>query len=304
MIRKAAVQAGVVAAFALILWNGYVVFTHVSGMRRIAALTSQSSMIQAEISEVAKDLTDIEAGERAYLITDNSSYLQPYVQAKDRIAGDFTNLRAGLANRGERDRSVESEVESLASSNQPEMEHAINLRKRGYRQRAFKFMASTDTLDAIDKARQSLSSLAMAESNKLASIETDRNAGLGHILKETALLDLGLLALLSGLFLLVQYHGRVLEQKAAQGAQQLASQDFHLAKLMSALSNEARSKTSAIGANAHVLLKEYGGFLPRHGYTCAEQIEEASAQLEQLRQDLIAYSGSGSDAKPVCEAAA
>jgi hypothetical protein len=59
--------------------------------------------------------------------------------------------------------------------------------------------------------------------------------------------------------------------------------DLQLEKMTSALSNQALSKTSAIEAHAHLLLQNYGGFLPRRGHEYAEQIKEASAQMERLR---------------------
>ncbi len=288
MIRKTALQVGVVALLALILWNGYVVVSNVRHIRKIAALTAQSSMIQAEIQGVMKDLTDIETGQRGYLLTDDPSYLEPYTEAKARIAADLANLRAGLGYRGERERSLESQVETMVSSNQSAIEQSITLRKQGYRHRAFKLVASNDAMAYMDKARERLSSLSVVEGNRLAEIETQRSAGLGQVLKQTIVVDIALLALVASLFALVRYHGRVLEEEVAQCVRQLTSHNFRLARLMSALSNEASSKTSAIGANAHLVLQEYGGFLPRHAHQCVEQIEEASTQLEQLRQDLIA----------------
>lgn len=304
MIRKAALALGVAASCALIVWNGYVVVSHVKQMRKIASLTLQSSAIQAEITGVVKDLTDMEAGQRGYLLTDNDSYLQPYTQAQNRITSDFANLRAGLVNRGERERTVESNIESLVNSNQSEMEHSITLRKQGYRHRALKLVASTDSMDNIDKARDLLSSMSTAESSRFTGIETDRSAGLHKILNRTIIASCALLVLATCLFLLVRYHGEVLEKEAARSAQKLASNDFQLAKLMTALSQDAQSKTSTIEANARLLLQEYGGFLPRHAHECAEQIEVASAQLEQLRQDLIANSNSGIDEKEFCQAVA
>jgi hypothetical protein len=35
------------------------------------------------------------------------------------------------------------------------------------------------------------------------------------------------------------------------------------------------------------LLEKYDGFLPPLGYACAQQIKEATAQLEQLRKHLL-----------------
>jgi CHASE3 domain sensor protein len=301
MIRKTTLQVGVLASFALIVWNAYVVVSHVKQMRTIAALTTQSSVIQVGISSLVKNLTDMEAGQRAYLLTNNPSYLQPYSEAKDRIAADFASLRASLANRGEHEQSLESQVESLANSKQAEMEHSIALRRQGYRRRAFKLV---DSSEGMSRAREQLSSLSVSENSRVARIDAGRNAGLREVLKETTIANLSLLALAACLFVLVRYHGRVLEQEAAQNAQQLASHDVQLAKFMSALSSEARSKTSAIEANIRLLLQEYGGFLPRHAHKCAEQIEEASAQLEQLRQDLVSDSRSINDEKAMYQAVA
>ena len=64
MIRKAALQIGVPALLAFIAWNAYLAVNHVKQMQRIAALTLESSMIQADISGVLKDLTDMETGQR------------------------------------------------------------------------------------------------------------------------------------------------------------------------------------------------------------------------------------------------
>jgi len=60
-----------------------------------------------------------------------------------------------------------------------------------------------------------------------------------------------------------------------------------LEKLTSALTNQARSKTSAIEVNARLLLQNYGGFYQSKGHEYAEQIKEASREMEQLRQDLV-----------------
>jgi CHASE3 domain sensor protein len=287
MIRKTALQLGAAALLALILWNGYVAVTHLKQMQKIAALTLQSATIQAKISGVLNDMTDMETGQRGFLLTGNPSYLRPYTQAKDRIAADFASLHAGLVNRGESEQSIESQLESLASSKQAEMEHTIALRQQGYRHRAFKLVDSNEGMEYMDKARELLSSLAGAETSSFAAIETERIASQSKASKEAILANMALLVMAVCLFALVRFDRRVLEQQAAQSAARFASHDFQLSNLMSALSNQARSKTSAIEANARLLLQEYGGFLPRHAHECAEQIEEASVELEQLRQQLV-----------------
>ena len=63
--------------------------------------------------------------------------------------------------------------------------------------------------------------------------------------------------------------------------------DLQLEKLTSALSGQARSNIIAINTNSRLLLENYGGFLPRQGHEYAEQMNEAAAQMERLRQDLV-----------------
>ncbi len=297
MIRKAALQIGAPALLVFMAWNAYLAVNHLKQMQKTAALTLESSIIQAEISGVLKDLTDMETGQRGYLLTGNSSYLQPYTDAKGRIGSDFAGLRAGLANRAESERVLESQLESLANSKQAEMEHSINLRQQGYRHRAFMLVDSNEGMEYMDKARQLLSSLSAAETSSFASFDRERNTSLSKALAETIVANSCLLVLTACLFGLIRYHGRVLEREAAQSRQELEVRDLQLEKLTSALSNQVRSKTSAIEANASLLLQNYGGFLPRQGHEYAEQIREASAQMEQLRRDLVGSPGSNSDEK-------
>jgi hypothetical protein len=151
-------------------------------------------------------------------------------------------------------------------------------------------------MEYMERARGLLSSLSLAEANG-ARLEGERKASLRKALAETIIANLCLLLFTTCLFGLMRYHGQVLEQEAAQSKQELAVRDLQLEKLNFALSNQARSKTWSIEANARLLLENYGGFLPRQGHEYAEQIKEASAQMEQLRQDLVGSPDCRSDAK-------
>jgi len=297
MIRKALLRIAAPALLAFMAWNAYLAVNHLKQMQHIAARTLEGSTMQANISSVLKDLTDMETGQRGYLLTGDPSYLQPYTEAKGRIGTDFADLRAGVANRAESERSQESQLESLAAEKQAEMERTISLRQQGYRHRAFMLVDSNEGMEYMDRARGLLSSLSVAQTNNFDRLERERNTNLSKALVETIVSNLCLVVLTACLFGLVRYHGQVLEQETAESRQALAIRDLQLEKLTFALSNQARSKTSAIEANARLLLDNYGGFLPRQGHEYAEQIKEASIQMEQLRQDLVASPGRNSDDK-------
>ncbi len=79
----------------------------------------------------------METGQRGYLLTGDESYLQPYTDAKSRIESRFAGLRSVLRDRPEQERSLETQLEALASSKEDEMQRTITFRRKGYRHRAF-----------------------------------------------------------------------------------------------------------------------------------------------------------------------
>ncbi len=297
MIRKATLRIGVPALLVCIALNAYLVVDHLRQMQKMAALTLESSMMQASISGVLKDLTDMETGQRGYLLTSDRSYLQPYTAAKDRIETDFSTLRVKLASRTEGERSLESQLESLVKSKQVEMERTIDLRQQGYRHRSFILVDTNEGKDYMDKARSILSSLSSAESINFVRFDTEQTVALRKVLSVTIVTSSGLLVLAACLFGLIRYDGRLLAEETAQSRQQLAVRDLQLARLTSALSGQARFNITALNTNSRLLLENYGGFLPRQGHEYAEQRKEAAAQMEQLRQDLVGSRGSASDGK-------
>jgi CHASE3 domain sensor protein len=291
MIRSIALRLVAVTLIAFTALNAYLAIHRLRLIRQSAALTLESSTIQANISAVLQALTDMETGQRGYLLTGNSDYLLPYTDGKNRIGTDFASLRAGLANRTEQERSIESKLESLAASKQTEMEQTISLRQQGYRRRAFNLVDTNEGRDYMDAARKLSSSLSSAESSSFARFDQERTSSQSKAFSETIIANSCLLLLTICLFGLARYHGHALEQEIIQSTRALALRDSQLEKMTSVLSNQAHSKITAIEADARLLLEEYGGFLPRHGHECAERLKETAAQMEQLRQELLGRPG-------------
>lgn len=287
MTRKVALQMGACALLVFIAWNAFLTIKHLRQLQSDAALTLESSMAEAEISSVLRDITDMETGQRGYLLTANDSYLQPYNNARSRIESDFAALRSRFRNRSEREQALLSQLEVLSNAKQAEMERSITLRQQGYRRRAFRLVDSDEGMEYMDKARGLLASLYMEESSRFATFDRQRNLRQSKALIEIVITNASLLLLTACLFVLIRYYVQSRERAASETGQKLAARNLQLAKLTSALSNQARFKTTDIEANAQLLLQNYGGFLPRQGHQYAEQIREASVQMELLRQDLV-----------------
>src|SRR3954468_8081489 len=287
MIRKAALRTGILALLAFIAWNAYLAVNHLRRVQKISALTLESSAIQAELSAVLKDITDMEAGQRGFLLTGNPAYLQPYTDAKGRIGTDSVNLRTGLSNRTQSARSMESQMESLATSKQNEMERSINLRQQGYRRRSFKLVDTDEGKGYMDEIRRIASSVSSSESSNFAKLDRDKTAALKRAFSAIIVSNFILLLLAICAFGLTRHYGRLIGEEAAESRNELAVRNLQLERLTAALSGQARSNMVALNMNSRLLLENYGGFLPRRGHEYAEQMKEAAAEMERLRQELV-----------------
>jgi CHASE3 domain sensor protein len=292
MTRKAALQIGVTALLALIAWNAYLAVTHLKRVEKSAALTLESSALQAELSGLLKDVTDMESGQRGYLLTGDAAYLQPYTDAKSRIEMDFANLRTGLSNRTQRAQLLE-QLESLAKSKQAEMERSISLRQQGYRRRSFKLIDTDEGEGYMDEIRHIASSLSATERSNFARLKEERTAALKRAFSVTIISNSFLLVLAVCAFGLIRHHGRLLREEAARSKNELVVRNLQLEKLTAGLSGQARSNMVALNMNSRLLLENYGGFLPRQGHEYAEQMKEAAAEMERLRQDLVGNPSNG-----------
>ena len=299
MIRKATLRIVAPALLALIAWNAYLAVHHLRRVQKFSALTIESSGNQAKLSAVLKDLTDMETGQRGFLLTGNTAYLQPYTDAQANIGTDFGSLRVGLSNRTQTERSMESQLESLAISKRAEMERAINLRQQGYRHRAFKLVDTDEGKSYMDQIRRIASSLSFSESSNFTTLNSEKTAALKRAFSGIIVSNLILLALAICAFALIRHYARRLTKEAAQSRNELAVRNLQLERLVAALSGQARSNMVALNLNSRLLLENYGAFLPRQGHEYAEQMKEAAAEMELLRQDLI-----GSHASETAEQAA
>ncbi len=295
MIRRVAVQIGILVLLAFIVCNAYFSVGYLKRMQNIATLTLESSALQAELSGVLKDLTDMETGQRGFLLTDNPSYLQPYNDAKGKIESDFSDLRAGLAKRTQTDQSLEPQLETLAKSKQTEMERSISLRQQGYRLRSFKLVDTNEGEGYMNEIRRIVSSLSSTESSNFARFDSERIAALKYAVRASIVANSVLLVLAACLFGLMARHARGLAKEAAQSRKELVVRDLQLERLTSALSGPLHSHINTINTTLGLLLEKYGGFLPRHGQQYAEQIKEAAAKVERLRQDLVTSPSSESE---------
>ncbi len=145
----------------------------------------------------------------------------------------------------------------------------------------------------MDEIGRVAASLFLSERSNFARLDGERTAAVKRAFSTIIISNFVLLVLAACAFGLIRHRGRVLEKEAAQSRNELAVRNLQLEKLTAALSGQARSNMVAINMNSRLLLENYGGFLPRQGHAYAEQMKEAAAEMEQLRQDLVGSPSNG-----------
>jgi CHASE3 domain sensor protein len=287
MLRKAAWLVAAPVLFAIVIANVLLGTNSLKQARDAVAQERQAEATQATISNVLQDFTDMESGQRGYLLTDDPAYLQPYSLAKARLANDFAQLRSALTNYGDKEKSLETRLETLASSKEAEMDRTIDLRERGFRLRAFRIIDTNEGKEYMDQARTAIVALSATQRSSFASLQRIASDSLRRTFTVIILGNLCLLAVGALLFAVLRHDRKTLLQEAGEMKHALGTRESQLQKLTLALSDQTYSNLNSIGEQADLLLQKYGGFLPREGYQCAEQIKEAAAQMEQLRRELL-----------------
>jgi CHASE3 domain sensor protein len=90
-----------------------------------------------------------------------------------------------LAGRPQDERSLESQLESLAKVEQVEMERTIDLRQRGYRHRSFMLVNTDEGKGYMDGFRSVAASLSSAESKNFIGFDRENAAALKKIFSRT-----------------------------------------------------------------------------------------------------------------------
>jgi signal transduction histidine kinase len=272
MIISGRLSRSIVLAVAFVLLVALVVIAEInqSGQKQINRIISLSQQRQVLLVELLSELSDAEAGERGYLLTNDDKYLQPYQSARDRVEPTLNGL-TDLFRDNDR---------LLVSIDQRDLVRHLRVlvgTKLGELAASLALHASQGTDQALALMRTDLGSSTMGEIRdealKLRNMERD---SVGIALSRAARLQLSSRALMAGVamlnFLLLILAASLWARQARRRAQlteQLATENEDLERRvrrrtteLSALSSHlAQLSEKEKAALARELHDELGGLL-------------------------------------------
>jgi CheY-like chemotaxis protein/signal transduction histidine kinase/CHASE3 domain sensor protein len=132
-----------------------------------AASLTQSIQVLGRLEALLSTLKDAETGQRGFLLTGEESYLEPYTDAKDALAGEIKNARALLTNRTEQQRRLDA-LESIANLKMAEMEATIVTRRAGKAEAALALVRTDRGKIYMDRIRAAVEEMEVAERQVIA----------------------------------------------------------------------------------------------------------------------------------------
>jgi CHASE3 domain sensor protein len=292
MMRKAAVLIGISLLLVLIIAAAY---SNARNFKRVQAnegLKKQSAELQDEISAVEMNLLDVEASQRGYLLTGDTSYLERYNAATQQLPAHFAILRSELATRPDDERAAESQLEALTQAKLAEAQETIHLRQQGYRHRAFGIVDSNRGKQLMDEARQRVNAIVAAEAERSSQYTqqtgTSIDQAVREVIRSTALL-LGLVALVFGVLWL---HSQSLEREIARSNEVIRAKSAQLEAVTLTLSQQLPELLRQVRDSAKDFLNRFVDYLPAIGQTQAAEMMEMAERSNRLITDSVERSAS------------
>lgn len=284
---KTAVLIGVLFLLVLAVVNAQFMSRNLRRISENGKVRQQAAQLQAEISGVLLSLSDLESGQRGYLLTGNPSYLETYNNSVKQLPARFLRLRSELASGLPDERALESQLESIAQSKISEADETIRLRQKGYRHRAFGIVDSNRGKELMDAARARATALMGAATDRLSDYEQKTTTSIDATLTMaigSALIFMILIVMVLGL---LWAYSRRLEGDIARGSHALREKTAQLDSLTFTVSQQLPELLREVQDSLNNFFNHFFDYLPLGGQKHAAQLKQMAEESNRLMRDSL-----------------
>jgi signal transduction histidine kinase len=292
--------AAFVMAGALMLASAIALNVFLSGLADTRAFVLRTSSILRSAAELHVDVRAAETGQRGYILTGERRYLAPYEQAMRRVWDSFRRLEQAVQDPGQVARL--RRLRPLIDAKLEELSRTVELRGQGLEQalavvRTDVGQRLMEDIEAIigefERTEQDIMVSRTRQLEQQAAWTT-RIAWLTGILAlVSAIIGVGWIARQRANARLLQAEQgfrRDLERQIEERTAQLVQVNRELDAFAYTISHDLRAPLRAMHGFADALVEDYGGTLPEEGHRFASRIVSAAGRMENLIQDILAYS--------------
>ena len=192
-----------VLSLALLIGLTSLGYVTVSQLRNALLWRERSTEVRGQIRLVRIDISDMEAGQRGFLLTGERAYLAPYTSAAARIDQDLARLTGLIADQPRQQQAL-SGLRELVRQKHAELQHSIELRAAGGYSTARDVIASEAGRRLMVDMRAALQSMENEELRLLAERRTAESASLQQAIVIASVFAVLLAALLAAIYYLLR----------------------------------------------------------------------------------------------------
>lgn len=192
---------GFILAAVVLLASGWFSYRNIRQLARNEALVVHTHEVLDELRDSLTTLADAETGQRGYIITGETPYMEPYRAALASVHGHVDRVRASTADNQTQQRRL-ANLDEMVAARLGTLQEGIAARDAGGLEGGRLFVLAGKGKGQMDAIRGLIAEMQTTELNLLASREAESRASYRTAivtLWATALLGLGLVATAYGL---------------------------------------------------------------------------------------------------------
>lgn len=237
---------------------------------------SHTYEVQAQLRQIEKDLVDAETGQRGYLVTGQTNYLEPYEAGQKNFQEHIDELTKLVKDNPTQVKRAQ-EVEKTAELKFAELAETISLKKAGKDKEALEVVLSNKGKQIMDDMRSKLATMSEEEQRLLAQ----RRQASTQVQVISSVVGWGglLISIGAGVFVsyyVANYIARLIIGPISNAAKSVASSSAGIAETVDIQERSVLEQTSSVNETTSTI-EELGAFTLQS----AEQADSAAGGARQ-----------------------
>ncbi len=230
-----------------------------ANLKETQGLVSHTFEVQTLLRQVEKDLVDAETGQRGFLVTNASNYLEPYDSGRKNFQDHIEKLKKLVSDNPTQVSRAEA-IQQTAQQKFTELEETINLKKAGKDKEAVTLVLSNKGKQIMDDMRSKLATMDQEEARLLG----ERQQASNQVQLVSSLVGWGGLIMGIGAGLFVSYYvanyiTRLILGPITDAAKAVASSSAGIADTVEKQERSVLDQTSSVHETT-TIIEELGGF--------------------------------------------